>query len=209
MPDALIDDIFDYWLGHSVDGPAEAERQRKIWYHGGTEVDAHIQRQFGDAVTRACDGGFETWEKTAKGNAALTILLDQFTRNIFRHSVRAYAGDARAASIADRAVTNGLDNDLPVTACIFLYHPFHHSESLVEQDRAVALMKSLRDTASSEWHDYLTRGIEGFSRHRDVVAQFGRFPHRNAVLGRVSTPVELMYLRDEAQTFGQGPRPIK
>ena len=197
-------DIVTYWLGDSVAGPEAADAQRELWYRGGREVDRHIEARFGEAVVRAREGELDAWVATAEGALALVILLDQFTRNIYRGSLEVYSGDALAFAIADRAVSTAIDLELPVTGRIFLYHPFHHSETLAQQNRGVALLESLEAEAASEWQAYVRRSVEGFGSHRDIVARFGRFPHRNRVLGRASTPEEEAYLDAGAETFGQG-----
>jgi len=135
------------------------------------------------------------------------ILLDQFTRNTFRSTPRAYAGDAPALGLALAAIEDGTHRRLPVMGRIFLYHPLHHAESLALQDRGVALVDGIRHDVASEWHEFLDRRVAGFRRHRDIVARFGRFPHRNATLGREDTIEETRYLAGDHETFGQDAMP--
>ena len=131
-------------------------------------------------------------------------MLDQFTRNSFRNTLRAYAGDARALQVTQAIVAAGSDRSLPVMGRIFLYHPFHHGESLELQDRGVSLVDGIRKDVPELWHEFLDRRVAGFTRHRNIVARFGRFPHRNAVLGRRNTPQEADYLAGDHENFGQG-----
>ena len=144
------------------------------------------------------------WWNTPDGALALILLLDQFTRNLYRATVGAYAGDPCAFEIVNHAIDQGLDRALHPVARIWLYHPFHHSEDVAEQDRGLGLLRDLRQHADSAWHAYVERSIAGWTRHRDIVARFGRFPHRNAVLGRDSTTAELAYLAAGGKSFGQG-----
>lgn len=204
MSDTIVRSIVDYWLGPSPEGPDAADAQRKMWYEGGPDVDAEIVERFGDHVVQARDGALDDWQGTSEGALALVILLDQFTRNIYRGTLGAYCGDDAAFAIATRAVAAGLDRALSVPGRIFLYHPFHHSEVLAEQDRVASLLEALEHEAPDEWKAYVRRSVEGFGRHRDIVARFGRFPHRNRVLERVCTPEEIAYLEGGPETFGQG-----
>ena len=204
MSDSSAQAIVAFWLGDSIQGPEAANAQRSLWYQGGPEVDVEIHERFGSSAERAREGKLVDWERSPEGVLALVILLDQFTRNIYGGTPEAYSGDQLAWTIAKRALSTGLDRALPVTGRIFLYHPFHHSELLAEQQRAVALLEALEREAPDVWRTYLRRSVEGFGGHRDVVARFGRFPHRNKVLGRPSTPEEETYLASGAETYGQG-----
>lgn len=197
-------EIVEFWLGRSIEGPEAAEERREFWYRGGDALDHEIRTRFGTHVERACEGGFEEWCASAEGALALIILLDQFTRSIYRATPGAYCGDARALCIASRAVESGIDRSLPVTGRLFLYHPFHHAESVEDQDRSIALVDAIRHDVQQQWHEYLDRRVEGFTKHRDIVARFGRFPHRNHIVQRPSTAEEEAFLNGEHETFGQG-----
>jgi uncharacterized protein (DUF924 family) len=124
------------------------------------------------------------WEATPDGALALAIVLDQFPRNMFRNDARAFATDAMARDIADRALARGFDRQLAAADRPFLYLPFEHSESVADQERSLGLFKALGDAELLRWAEL----------HADIVRRFGRFPHRNAVLGRVSTPEERAFL---------------
>ncbi len=202
----MIADIVAFWLGDSRDSPERASARREWWYRGGPAVDAEIRARFGDSVRRACARDPEPmgWQDTPDGALALILLLDQFTRNIHRGTVHAYAGDALAFEIVSHAIDRGLDRALHPVSRIWLYHPFHHSEAAAEQDRGLDLLRTLRQEADPDWQAYVDRSIEGWTRHRDIVARFGRFPHRNAVLGRRSTPAEEAHMAAGGGSFGQG-----
>ena len=174
-----------------MESPAFAAARRDWWYRGGPAVDSEIGRRFGDQVTDACEekrrlAAERGWQPR------FDLLLDQFTRNLYRNTPEAYLGDPRAFEIVCAAIENGLDRELHPVPRIWLYHPFHHSESVEEQDRGIRLHKIVAEEPS-EWHPYVERSIAGWTRYRNIIAQFGRFPHRNHVLGRVST--------DERRTF--------
>ena len=205
MNDDPIADIVAFWLGDSRDCPARAHARREWWYEGGPSVDEAIRVRFGDLVPRACAREFMGWRDTPLGALALVLLLDQFTRNLYRGTVEAYAGDPCAFEVVRHAIDRGLDRELHPVARIWLYHPFHHSEEVADQDRGLELLRALRQHADPHWHGYVERSIEGWTCHRDVVARFGRFPHRNSVLGRDSTAEELAHLAADGRRFGQTP----
>jgi uncharacterized protein (DUF924 family) len=202
-----INEIVQFWLGSALDGPEIAYARRDWWYNGGAAVDDEIRDRFGTIVPRACRRELMDWRETPNGAFALILLLDQFTRNLYRNSPDAYLGDASAFEVVNHAIGNKLDLDLHPVCRIWLYHPFHHAESLEEQERGGVLLQQVRASASSEWHRYIDRSIRGWRRHRDIVARFGRFPHRNAVLGRISTADECAFLAENGENFGQGPKP--
>ena len=202
----MIADITAFWLADSCESPDRATARRDWWYRGGPAVDDEIRARFGPLVPRACAREAELmgWRETPEGALALILLLDQFTRNIYRGSVDAYAGDAAAFEIVEHTIGRGLDRALHPVARIWLYHPFHHAETVAEQDRGLELLQALRREADPAWRAYVDRSIQGWTRHRDIVARFGRFPHRNAVLGRDSTPEELAHMAAGGESFGQG-----
>ena len=201
------DAIINFWLGASLDGPEAAFARRDWWYKGGAPVDDEIRARFGALVERACRGELSSWQSTSSGAFASILLLDQFTRNIYRNTPKAYAGDPIAFDVVQYAIDKKLDRELHPVSRIWLYHPFHHSEQIKEQDRGIQLLKEIHDETPSAWHPYIERSIWGWTRHRDIVARFGRFPHRNDVLGRVSTDAEKAFLAADGEAFGQGPAP--
>ena len=203
MDPDIVADIVSFWLSDSRDRPDRALARHDWWYEGGPAVDEEIRDRFGGLVPRACARKLMGWRETSDGALALVLLLDQFTRNLHRGTVGAYAGDACAFEVVNHVIDRGLDRALHPVATIWLYHPFHHSEVLAEQDRGLGLLRALRERADPVWYAYVERSIEGWTRHRDTVARFGRFPHRNAVLGRESTVEELAHLAADGRRFGQ------
>ena len=146
---------------------------------------------------------------TARGALALIIILDQFTRNIFRNTPQAYSGDELAINIVNTSIKRGHDKVLSPAFTIWLYHPFHHSEKVEEQDHGLALLNSLKERSPKAWHYYIEKSIEGWTRHHRIISQFGRFPHRNHILKRESTSEEKIFLKQNGRSFGQGPRLVK
>jgi uncharacterized protein (DUF924 family) len=153
------------------------------WFEKDAALDEEIRRRFLDRHEAAAAGKLTAWEHTAEGALALLILLDQFPRNMFRGQARAFATDPLARAIASRAILNGFDGAIPAMRTFF-YLPFEHSEDLADQERGVALFKAVGDADGLKWA----------ALHADIIRRFGRFPHRNAVLGRVSTPEEQAFL---------------
>ena len=207
MSTETISEIVAFWFGSSLESPEVASGRRDWWYKGGAPVDDDIRARFGELVPQACARELMAWQSTPDGALALILLLDQFTRNLYRNTPQAYAGDACAFEIVTWAIEQKLDIALPPVSRIWLYHPFHHSEDVEDQDRGLVLLNELRQEALAEWLPYVERSIEGWTRHRNIVARFGRFPHRNAVLARDSTNKEHEFLKANGEAFGQGPKP--
>ena len=186
---ATSSDVLEFWFGEMP------HRGRAVWFTKDAGFDATIRTRFGEAVAAALDGAFADWPATAYGALARVILLDQFTRNIFRDTPRAFAGDKLALSVATAAVDAQQDRALDRYERQFLYLPFEHSESVTAQDRATELFGTLaRETGD----DSLLPWVQ---RHADIVRRFGRFPHRNDALGRASTPEETAFLKEPGSRF--------
>jgi uncharacterized protein (DUF924 family) len=189
--------LLDFWFGPPEDPGRLA--QRKIWFGGPPEFDAALRDAFLADYEVAAAGAASAWEETAEGALALVLLLDQVPRNIFRDTPRAYAADTLARAVADRALDRGFDQAVPPVWRLFFYMPFHHSENLTDQRRSVALFASLPRNP-----DRRGGSLRRYGRpYVEVIERFGRFPHRNRVLSRESTPAELEWLRSEGQSFGQ------
>jgi uncharacterized protein (DUF924 family) len=176
----MQDEVLDFWFA------GNAAVFRKVWFEADMDFDAACRR-FTDALREAKTGALDHWTVTPRGTLALVILLDQFSRNLHRGSPEAFAADAKAREIARSAVGRGIDQRLAPMERMFVYLPFEHSEDVADQDESVRLFATLREALGEESMRYT-------ERHRDVIRRFGRFPHRNAALGRVSTPEELAYL---------------
>ncbi|MGI9489982.1 MAG: DUF924 family protein [Geminicoccaceae bacterium] len=179
-----IDDLLDFWF---------AEETKARWYASTDGFDENCRQCFGDLARRAADDELSHWEETAKGALALCLLLDQMPRNIYRGTPKAFATDTKATALSERAIERGFDRELDLERRKFLYLPFMHSEALADQERSVAISEALNDENALHWAN----------DHADIIRRFGRFPHRNAVLGRKSTPEEEAFLADGAKSYGQ------
>lgn len=188
--------LIDFWFGREDDPEREADRD--VWFRSTPEHDGRLRQLFLADYERAAEGALAAWEAVPEGALALVLLLDQIPRNIFRDTPCAYATDALARAAADRALAQGFDAALPSAWRKFFYMPLHHSESLADQQRSLALFEALPDRTGRE-------GTRRYAmRYVDVIARFGRFPHRNAMLGRASTPEEIAFLEAaKNQRWGQ------
>lgn len=185
----IAEEILDFWFGS-----VEAGAVRDFWFKKSSETDLLIRQKFGAVVDAALDGKFEDWPDTPRGSLALIIVLDQLTRNIYRDSARAFAGDDRALAIARSLVDSGADLGLGTLERWFAYMPFEHSEALADQQRSVLLFELLAAAGQSE-------PLAWAIKHRDVIERFGRFPHRNEILGRASTPDEVAFMKLPGSRF--------
>ena len=191
-------DLLDFWFA-DLATPAKA---MKLWFTADPELDATLQTRFGGLLAEAEAGGLRDWETNPDGLLALVVLLDQFSRNCHRGSGKAFANDERARILAQRARAAGWDQAMLPLERLFLYLPFEHSEDLADQELSVSLFAELQKVAPPE-QNAIFAGIYDYAlRHRDVIARFGRFPHRNERLGRTSTPVELSFLAEPGSSFG-------
>ena len=183
--------IHQFWFGALDDAGLAAPEQNRLWFSASAQTDATVRSRFGDTVNRALAGELNHWAQEDSGLIALVLLLDQFTRNIFRGTVQAFAGDGMALDLARQAIATRRHTALAPIHQVFLYMPLEHCEELAIQEECVRLFAELAETAGAE-------AVNGFARfataHRDVITRFGRFPHRNAILGRDSSPEELAYL---------------
>ena len=187
--EALARRILLFWFGAPPHSP------RDVWFRKDPAFDAAIAREFGPAVLHALDGGWPSWVAEPQGALARILLLDQFTRNIYRDGPRAFAGDALALAAAEALVARGDDAGLDPFERWFAYLPFEHAESLPMQQRSLALFTRLADETG------LTAPLEWAQKHAAVIRRFGRYPHRNVQLGRVSTPEEIAFLDQPGARF--------
>lgn len=186
---ALENDVLDFWFG--APDSAEFGQRRKCWFVKDPEFDAEIQAKFGEDFEVAAKGGHDLIAQSATGALALIIMLDQFPRNLFRGSARSFATDSKALTLARLALAAGHDRELNGVQRCFVYLPFEHSEDLADQNESVRLFEALGDP------EFLDFAIQ----HRDIIAHFGRFPHRNAILGRDSTAAEKAFLEQPGSSF--------
>ena len=180
--------LLDFWFGTAADPDRECHRE--IWFKSMPEHDETLRRLFLADYERAAGGALAAWEEQPESALALVLLLDQIPRNVFRGTPRAYVADSLARAIADRAMARGFDRVLPPAWRKFFYMPLHHSENVEHQRRSLDLLQSVpNDPARAENTRYARRYL-------DIIERFGRFPHRNACLGRASTSEELTFLEE-------------
>jgi uncharacterized protein (DUF924 family) len=192
----LRDTILRFWFGDDLAHPNDYATQRKFWFGKNPDLDRTIRDRFLDPYHQAVAGLLSDWQTDPLGCVALVLLLDQFPRNMFRDQPQAFATDAQALAMTQRAIAQGLDQSLHPLHRLFLYLPLEHSENLAHQAECVQLMEKLAalDPELQDPFDYALR-------HQAVIERFGRFPHRNRILERESTPEEVEFLKQPGSSF--------
>jgi uncharacterized protein (DUF924 family) len=202
-------EVREYWFGRSPPSAEELVERMQFWFGSfdTPEVqrahDEEIRTRFGHLVELAARGELTAWADSPRRRLSLILLLDQFPRNIYRGTRRAFLSDEKALSLTLSGIQSGADAALDRIERLFFYMPLQHSESLEVQDESVAAYRRLLDEAHDELRPELAATLESAQAHRSIIQRFGRFPHRNRPLGRVSTKEEREFLAAEAQTFGQ------
>ena len=192
--DAPVDarGILDFWFD-----PAHAAH----WFVADTQFDEHIRQRFAAAVEPAARGQLDDWAGEAESWLALLLLLDQFPRNLHRGDARSWTADVKAQRVALSGLADGFDQSLPPLQRVFAYLPLEHAEDMGLQQRSVALFEALHAEAPPEQRERYAMFLDYARRHREVIARFGRFPHRNAVLHRTDTPDEVSYVEQPGARF--------
>ena len=194
--------LLDFWFGDDSGDAPRAARQAPLWWGKSRETDALLAHRFGELAQAAAEGSLAHWAEVPVGRLALILLLDQLPRNIHRAAPAAFAQDARARDLCLRGLSLGADKALSPLARVFFYLPLEHAESREQQARSVALFEAL---AAEQADGPARETFEGFAdfarRHQVIIQHFGRFPHRNAILGRTSTPEEAEFLQQPGSGF--------
>lgn len=177
-----INEVLDFWFSENI---------RAKWFVSDQAFDKMLKERFSGLCSRALAGELDSWRDKPEGAVALVILLDQITRNIYRGTPEAFSGDAKAVEISRSVVTRDFNEGLDKDHRYVLYMPFMHSEDLAAQEEGVRLFTKLGNETALNY----------MKRHRDIIAQFGRFPHRNSILGRTSTPEEIEFLKKPGSSF--------
>jgi uncharacterized protein (DUF924 family) len=198
---ARADDVLAFWFGQQRDGFA-SDDQRKLWFAGGEAFDAEIREHFAGTVGAVTSGDIDDWLTQPRNRLAYILLCDQFPRHLFRGTFEAFDFDRLALAAARSGVAAGMDQELTFDERAFFYMPFEHSEDRLDQHACVGLFSLLRDRTPEGFRHLTGASLKYAQQHRDIVLRFGRFPHRNSVLQRSSTPEELKFLK-EGPTFGQ------
>ena len=177
------DDVLTFWF---------SERVKPLWFNSTQEFDDELSEKYLETCQAALNGQLSAWEETPQGALALILCLDQFPLNMFRNQPESFAGEALSRQVAARAIEKGFDQSLDDTQKAFMYMPYMHSEDMADQDKVLELFSNAGLGDNLKWAKH----------HREIVVRFGRFPHRNAILGRESTPEEIAYLQSDGAFSG-------
>lgn len=194
--------VLDFWFADGLEKGWPSGDMNSLWFGGSRGLDAEISERFAELVEAARWNELVDWEAQPLSRLALVILLDQFTRNIHRGQPEAFSGDHRACTLVMEGMARGFDDALPWIGRVFFYMPLMHAEELSLQDECVAHFEKLVRQAPEEISAKIANNLVHAREHRDIIARFGRFPHRNQVLGRASTPEEEAFL-ETAKRYGQ------
>lgn len=193
-----------FWFGDNIGTYQAYEKRFPFWFRGPQSFDQEIQARFESWVPMAASGELSNWEQLSHGALALIILQDQFPRNIYRGTEKAFAYDANALRIATKVVDSGMDHELEFVERLFVYLPFEHSEDIEIQKVSIRKFTELVELFGDGYFREATENsLEYAQMHYDIIKKFGRFPHRNDILGRESTAKEVEYMAAGAETFGQ------
>ena len=193
--------VLAFWFGPPGSAAEVAGRQAKLWFGKSPENDRVVAEHFSDTLLAATAGRLDHWTATPRGRLALVIMLDQFPHHIHRDRPQAFATDAQALALSLAALAAGEEQQLAPIERVFLYLPLEHAESLELQERSVSQYEQLAREAAGNERALFGGFLDYARRHRDVVARFGRFPHRNTILGRPSTPDEIEFLKLPGSRF--------
>jgi uncharacterized protein (DUF924 family) len=194
-------EVLDFWFADSLTNSDALAERRAIWFMGGPDVDQLITEMFGTLPEAALAGELQHWTTDTRNALALILVLDQFPRNIYRNTARAYHYDSASLDLALKIIDQSLHLDLHPIEQSFLFLPLQHSEALGDQTRAVQLYQTLTAQSLGTYLESAKNSLDYANRHCDIIRRFGRFPHRNAILGRVSTETEIEFLASGGETF--------
>ena len=194
-------ELLDWWFGQGLGASEIVAEKHPLWFGYRPEQDAEARERFGTLTSQALNGGLEAWADTPQGWLALILLLDQLPRMIHRGTPLAFAGDERAQQLVRDGLAHGGDVLLSPIQRVFVYLVLEHAENLAVQELAVAQFVVLRDIAAPTEQRPFQEFLDYAERHRDVIARFGRFPHRNEILGRASSEAELAFLEQPGSSF--------
>jgi uncharacterized protein (DUF924 family) len=189
-------DVLSFWFGEPAQNLDQLKTKMKRWFGGGPDFDADVKRRFGADIDAAVEGRLDAWLAEPKGWLAVLILLDQFTRNAYRGDAKTHTGDARAVKLTLEALENGKLHTLPLQERHFALMPLLHAEDATSQARYVVEYAKFIKDVLEELRPIYESGLEQGAKYSDIIRRFGRFPHRNKLLGRQSTPEEEEFLKD-------------
>jgi uncharacterized protein (DUF924 family) len=197
----IRDELLGFWFGEATDDVEVGQEQASLWWGKSAETDDLIAARFGQAASAAAAGTLDHWTGSPKGRLALILLLDQVPRVIHRGTQGAFAQDDKARRAAAKGLESGAERLLRPIERVFFYLPFEHSEDEQDQERSVALYKTLAAEVPEEWSGPFDGYLDFALRHKAIIDRFGRFPHRNPILGRESTLEEIEYLKEPGSGF--------
>ncbi|MGZ3478541.1 MAG: DUF924 family protein [Polyangiales bacterium] len=196
------DDVIHFWVGDLSQPGADPLAKAPVWFKRNDAFDREIRERFLETLERGVRGELGAWESSPRGRFALVLLYDQLSRNMFRGTARSFAHDARARELAKKAFDAGDDRSLASIEVSFLLMPFMHGEDVALQQRAIDGFTKLRDEATdTKLRDNFENSVKYGGMHMKIIERFGRFPHRNAILGRESTPEETEFLEQPGSSF--------
>ena len=193
--------ILEYWFGSNLDDAKVAAHKSSLWWSQNSVVDDEIRQRFAPSLLTAASRELNHWASEPNGALALILLTDQFPRNIYRDSAKAFAFDSDALTWCLEGINARLDRALRPIQRVFFYLPLEHAESLEQQEKSVSRFRELFDSATAEQKSAFESFLDFAVRHRDIIVRFGRFPHRNKILGRPSTTEELAFLAEPGSSF--------
>lgn len=194
-------EVIEFWFGTIAEDGSVAPEQKKLWWKKDPAFDTEIRERFGDAIAAAEAGELDSWLDTPEGSIAFVILLDQFTRNTRRNKAEMYAADDKAVAAVRHALEKGHDQKLRSMQTYFLLMPLMHAEDLACQNECIERFEALAKSGEAGAIQGATGGAEYARKHMVIVERFGRFPHRNGILGRESTPEEVAFLEEPGSSF--------
>jgi uncharacterized protein (DUF924 family) len=196
-----IEDILDFWFGELDEHGCASPNQRKLWWQKSAEFDRTIRDLFLNDYEAVVAGDRDRWRSTPRGALATIILLDQFSRNMFRNTPEMFDADPLAREVCCEGLDDGFDEELGFDECVFFYMPLEHSENLEDHERCRHVFTELRDNAPEFLVGDAEHYLDYVRQHRVIIDRFGRYPHRNAILGRASTEEELKFLKEPGSSF--------
>lgn len=195
------DSILQYWFGAGADDADIIREKSALWWKKNPQIDEEMRRRFEMTLEAESRGELQSWSNTPRGQLARILLLDQFPRNMYRGTARAFAYDERARLRAREALEQGADRMFRPVERVFLYLPFEHSENAADQQASVRLFTGLHEEVAPALKPAFRNFLDFAIKHQEIVGRFGRFPHRNAILGRASTPEEVEFLEGPGSSF--------
>lgn len=202
MPDTRPHDVLQYWIGPARNNPDVAREKNKLWFTRSDETDAEIRERFSATLDALASGKADDWAALGPhGRLAAIIVLDQFSRNLYRGRAHAFAQDAQALALCKRGILGGDDTELSEVERIFFYLPLEHAESPGEQEQSIEMFTKLHEDARPEFRFLTESSLDYAHAHKAVIDRFGRYPHRNDALGRESTGEEIAFIAEHGTGF--------